>query len=294
MLKGKEQGLAPTGRAFFRLPTSDNGPAQTTASDLIETLQAMRNEAQARHLSRFFKTGKGQYGEGDRFLGLRVPQTRAVTKEAKGLLTADELALLLQSPWHEARLCALLLLVEEMGAALPRREADTEERAARRQAVAAFYLHHARRANNWDLVDLSAPGVLGQWLLCPLPGGGMPDRSVLDRLAASDNLWEQRIAIVSTLALIRAGEFGDTLRIARLLLRHPHDLIHKAVGWMLREVGKRDLEVLRRFLREHAPEMPRTSLRYAIERMEEGERMNWLKGSPGSPSRQGEEAASHV
>lgn len=249
----------------------------TKANDILEILLAMQDEGQARHLSRFFKTGKGEYGEGDRFLGLRVPQVRAVVKEARGNTPLAEVEELLRSPWHEVRLCGFLLLVEEMKTALPKRGQDTEEQALRRLAVADFYLRHARLANNWDLVDSSAPGVLGLWLLHPLPGGGLPDRTVLDRLAASANLWEQRIAIVSTLALIRVAEFGDTLRIARLLLPHPHDLIHKAVGWMLREVGKRDLVTLRRFLAEEVGHMPRTALRYAIERMGEEEWQRWMK-----------------
>lgn len=249
-----------------------------SAADIIATLEAMGNDAQRQVLLRFFKTGAGQYGAGDEFLGLRVPQTRRVVREARLRVALPSIELLLASRWHEVRLCGLLLLVEEMSAALPRPSgrADAEQLARRRQEIAGFYLAHARSANNWDLVDLSASPVLGAWLLHPLAGGAMPDRGVLDRLAGSDCLWEQRIAIVATHALIRAGEHADTLRIATLLLSHPHDLIHKAVGWMLREVGKRDVGLLRDYLRRHRHAMARTTLRYAIERLAPDERREWL------------------
>ena len=247
----------------------------TTAHDILETLTSLRDEKQRQVLCRFFKTGPGAYGEGDEFLGLRVPQTRAVVREARHTVSLAEIDRLLASPWHEARLCALLLLVDEMQAALPtkRRPGD----AARRHELAQFYLAHAHQANNWDLVDLSAPGILGQYLLHPTPEGALPDRHLLDHLAQCPNLWQQRIAIVSTLALIRSGQYQDTLRIATRLLSHPHDLIHKAVGWMLREVGKRDLDLLRTYLAAHLRQMHRTTLRYAIERMTPIERQQWME-----------------
>ncbi|MDE6393798.1 MAG: DNA alkylation repair protein [Duncaniella sp.] len=248
----------------------------TTADDILDTLRSMENEEQRLVLTRFFKCGKGQYGEGDRFLGLKVPQTRAVVREARLDVPLDQIERLLYSPWHEARLCGLLLLVEEMKCATPRRRESPTLHAGRRAELAQFYLRHARRANNWDLVDLSCEYVLGVYLLQPCADGSMPSRDILDRLAASDNLWEQRIAIVSTFTLIRAGQFDDTLRIARKLLNHPHDLIHKAVGWMLREVGKRDIAVLRDFLSAHHKVMPRTTLRYAIEKMDAPERARWM------------------
>ncbi|MGM9694456.1 MAG: DNA alkylation repair protein [Alloprevotella sp.] len=251
--------------------------SSVTAADILETLESMRDERQRRILMRFFKTGVGDYGEGDEFLGLRVPQTRLVVREARLKVSLEEIEKLLASVWHEARLCGLLLLVEEMKAALPSSRRDAEETARRREEIVRFYLSHARAANNWDLVDLSAPKILGQWLLTPAPGGLRPDRGVLDRLAASNNLWEQRIAIVSTWKIIRDGDFGDTLRLAEKLLEHPHDLMHKAVGWMLREVGKKSLPVLREFLETHSARMHRTSLRYAIERMSEAERRYWLE-----------------
>lgn len=248
----------------------------TTAKDITETMLGMRNEAQSRILMRFFKTGKGEYGEGDKFLGIKVPAVRAVAREAYGEVVLEEVEKLLRSPWHEVRLCGFLLLVEEMRRALPTRR-NVHGNAARRTEIARFYIAHAPCADNWDLVDLSCGGIVGTWLLFPDETGGMPSRKVLDRLAESRNLWEQRIAVVSTSALIRAGQYDDTLRMASKLLNHPHDLIHKAVGWMLREVGKKDICVLRSYLEAHCHEMARTTLRYAIERMDAGERREWLE-----------------
>lgn len=246
------------------------------ADDIVEALRLYADDEQRRVLMRFFKTAPGQYGEGDVFLGVRVPQTRGVVREARRQVSMAEMERLLYSPLHEARLAALLLIVEEMKAALPRRRDDPSAGADRREELVRFYLRHARRANNWDLVDLSCEYVLGTYLLHVGADRRMPDRRVLDRLAASDNLWEQRIAIVSTLELIRAGQFDDTLRIATLLLDHPHDLIHKAVGWALREVGKRDKDTLLAYLEANYARMARTTLRYAIEKFPAGERREWL------------------
>ena len=257
----------------------------TTANEITERMLGMHNEAQRQILARFFKTGQGEYGEGDKFIGMKVPQTRAIVKEARCDVPLEEIEKLLYSEWHEVRLCALLLLVEEMKAALPKRTrkktaADNDglgtQLAERRDEIARFYLRHARQANNWDLVDLSCGYIIGEWLLHPSADGNLPSRDILDRLAASDNLWEQRIAIVSTSMLIRNRQYGDTLRIAQKLINHPHDLIHKAVGWMLREVGKRDIDMLRSFLAVHHGKMPRTALRYAIERMSKDERDYWM------------------
>lgn len=256
-----------------------------TAQDIVMALLSMADEKQRQQLQRFFKTGKGQYGEGDQFMGLKVPQTRMVVKHVRRQVALTEIEKLLYSPWHEARLCGLLLLVEEMNAVRPKSalkyqseslQQENALRAARREQIATFYIQHARRANNWDLVDLSCNYIVGQWLLYPSPDGTMPDRKVLDELSASDNLWLQRIAIVSTLLLIRNNQFDDTLRIATRLLSHKHDLIHKAVGWMLREVGKRNLALLRSYLTTHHAVMSRTTLRYAIEKMNEDERQYWL------------------
>lgn len=249
----------------------------TSAEDIIATIESMRNERQAANLMRFFKTGKGEYGEGDRFLGLKVPQTRAVVKEARRDVALTEIEKLLYSQWHEVRLAGFLLLVEEMKAALPSGRGDSEARARRRDEIAEFYLRHARQANNWDLVDMSCPKILGEWLIHRSADGSMPDRTILDRLIESDNLWEQRIGIVTTWRLIRERQTGDTLRLAPKLLSYPHDLIHKATGWMLREVGKIDMEALDDFLERYCTAMPRTALRYAIEKKSEAERQYWLR-----------------
>ena len=237
------------------------------AQDILDTLYSMGDARQRDNLMRFFKTGKGEYGEGDQFLGIRVPEVRTVVKEARLCVDFREIEVLLASPWHEARLCGFLLLVEEMRAAMPKARQSPETGAERREEIARFYLKHAQRANNWDLVDLSCPKILGKWLLLPGPDGSLPDRQVLYDLAASPCLWEQRIAMVTCWMIIRADEYEDTLRLATLLLPHPHDLIHKAVGWMLREVGKRDMGVLKGYLAEHAPYMHRTTLRYATEKI---------------------------
>lgn len=248
-----------------------------TAEELIHELESLRNERQAAHLMRFFKTGKGDYGEGDCFLGLKVPETRLIVREARCQVALSEIEKLLYSRWHEVRLCGFLLLVEEMKAALPKRRESTTSKADRREEIAHFFLRHACQANNWDLVDLSCPKILGEWLLYPSATGELPDTGILDRLAASTNLWEQRIGIVTTLRLIQDGRFADTIRISEMLLTHRHDLIHKATGWMLRELGKRDMSMLTDFLERHYAEMPRTALRYAIEKMNEQERKYWLQ-----------------
>lgn len=240
----------------------------TTASEITALLEQQADEAQRRILMRFFKTGKGQYGEGDCFLGLKVPVTRQVVKAAKGDVPLSEIKLLLYSKWHEVRLCGFLLLVAEMKKALPRLKSDSADR---RDEIAAFYLRHARQANNWDLVDMSCRDIIGEWILHSEGNG-----HILDRLADSDNLWEQRIAVVSTWTLIKYGRFDEIFRISARLMSHPHDLIHKAIGWMLREVGKKDRDALRRYLDEYCARMPRTALRYAIERFEPDERRYWL------------------
>ena len=226
---------------------------------IIAELSALGGEEKARHLARFFKTGKGQYGEGDRFLGLPVPLTRGVAKSHKA---ADMPAVgaLLQSEWHEARLCALLILVEKM------KKADADGAAE----IFNFYLANTQHINNWDLVDLSAPHIVGKHLMDK-------PRGILYELAASPLLWDNRIAIVSTFAFIKAGDLDDTFRLALLLTGHAHDLIHKAAGWMLREAGKRDAARLRAFVHEHVRRMPRTMLRYAIEKFPEDERRAMLR-----------------
>ncbi|MBI4181733.1 MAG: DNA alkylation repair protein [Candidatus Aenigmarchaeota archaeon] len=226
--------------------------------------RALRKEAspeKARILQRFFRTGPGQYGEGDVFLGVMVPETRAIAKRFPDL-PLPALAALLQSPLHEVRLAALLVLGDQFSRAPERK----------RGQLTRFYLQHRARVNNWDLVDLSAPAILGRWLV-----EHPQQQDTLDRLACSPRLWDRRIAIVATLALIRAGRHEPTLRLCRLLLRDRQDLVHKACGWMLREVGKRDLQALRGFLDQEAGRMPRTMLRYAIERLPEQERRRHLR-----------------
>ena len=248
-----------------------------SAKDIISTLLSMGDEWQRENLMRFFKTGKGQYGEGDKFIGIKVPHIRIVVKEARLGVPLKEIGILLKSEWHEVRLCGFLLLVEEMKAALPKARQVPTVNAERREEIARFYLRHARRANNWDLVDMSCPKILGKWLLYPKADGSMPDRNILYRLAASSNLWEQRIAMVTCWMLIRYNQYDDALRLATILLPHPHDLIHKAVGWMLREVGKRDIDILEIYLDKHAKEMHRTTLRYAIEKMNEAKRRHYMQ-----------------
>lgn len=230
------------------------------SSSALRALRQLTDPAKAAFFPRFFKTGKGEYGEGDRFLGITVPQVRAVAKMYAELPLSD-VAQLLQSPYHEARLLALLILV---------RQYESAEHERTKKGIVDFYLRHKDRVNNWDLVDVSAYKILGEFLLTR-------DRSVLLRLAKSFDLWSQRIAIVATFSFIREGQFDDTLKLAEIFLTHTHDLMHKATGWMLREVGKRDLIVLRTFLDQYAARMPRTMLRYAIEKMTVSERKKYLR-----------------
>lgn len=226
---------------------------------------------------RFFKTAKGQYGEGDEFLGLKVPQTRAVVKDVAADTSLSEVPELLQSRWHEVRLCGLLILVDKFEKAAAKRLINDPQAICTRDEIVQLYLRYADRANNWDLVDLSAPKIIGHWLLLPSAmGDAAYKQHVLDDLAASRCLWRQRISIVCTWKTTQQGDLSWCWRYAEKHLHHPHDLMHKAVGWMLREMGKRDMNTLRRFLRQHAPQMPRTALRYAIERMPEAERQAWM------------------
>jgi len=236
------------------------GEAPTLAAIRAE-LQELGDPVRATHSLRFFKTGPGEYGEGDKFLGLTVPVMRTLVRKYRAL--ADDAALeLLASPWHEERLVALLLLVDGYK--------HGDER--RRQKIHRAYLANARWINNWDLVDSSAEHVVGPHL-------DAGDISLLEQLARSKNIWERRIAIVSTFHFIKRNEFRPTLRIATILLGDSHDLIHKAVGWMLREVGKRDRKTLDAFLKRHYRQLPRTMLRYAIERHPERTRKRYLAGS---------------
>ena len=240
-------------------------------------MESLQNEEQRRILMGFFKTGPGEYGEGDDFLGLKVPQTREVVKAVAKDITLDEIPTLLMSKWHEVRLCGLLILVAKFEKLATKRLENDEKAIRGRDEILTMYLKYAEQANNWDLVDLSAPKILGASLLSPQKGEDWK-RRVLDELAASDCLWKQRMSIVCTWKTSQMGDPSWCLRYAEIHLHHPHDLMHKAVGWMLREMGKQcSMDLLRDFLRQHAHEMPRTMLRYAIEKMSEQERKEWMK-----------------
>ena len=296
-----------------------------TAKEIIAYMESLQDEEQRRVLMGFFKTGPGEYGEGDEFLGLKVPQTREIVKNVWKDFPLDEVPELLMSKWHEVRLCGLLILVAKFEKLTKRTAArtplkctevarmartplkctevarmarkpldctgmeremplgDTEEAIRGRDEILTMYLQYAEQANNWDLVDLSAPKILGASLLSPQKGGSADTDferkcQLLDELAQSDNLWKQRMSIVCTWKTSQMGDPSWCLRYAEIHLHHPHDLMHKAVGWMLREMGKRcSMDLLREFLRQHAHEMPRTMLRYAIEKMSEKERQYWMK-----------------
>lgn len=249
-----------------------------TARELISYMESLQDEKQRQGLMRFFKTGKGEYGEGDEFLGLKVPQTREVVKSVVQGFPLNEIPLLLQNRWHEVRLCGLLILVAKFEKLATKRLDDDEAATIGRDEILLMYLKYAEQANNWDLVDLSVPKILGHWLLLPSHLGDRDYKiRVLDELAQSDNLWKQRMSIVCTWKTSQMGDPSWCLRYAEIHLHHPHDLMHKAVGWMLREMGKRcSMDLLRGFLGQHAHEMPRTALRYAIEKMSEQERIYWM------------------
>lgn len=231
----------------------------TISEQIIAALQTSGNPEKAVHLSHFFKTGKGQYGEGDLFMGVTVPEQRIIAKKYNqaGFPVLKEL---IASPWHEVRLTGLLILVNQF-------EKNKDEYF--RKSCVDFYLTQTAYINNWDLVDLTCYKLLGVWLVDK-------DRQLLYRLATSSNMWEQRIAIVTCMHFVRQGDFRDCLAIADLLLQHTHDLIHKAVGWLLRETGKKDRQVLTDFLCTRYRQMPRTMLRYAIEHFPEEERRKYL------------------
>ena len=242
-------------------------------------MESLRNEKQREVLMGFFKTGEGEYGEGDEFLGLKVPQTREVVKEVWKGFPLSEVPELLINKWHEVRLCGLLILVAKFEQLATKRLENDEAAIKGRDEILKMYLQYANQANNWDLVDLSVPKILGRWLLLPTHLGDKNYKlKVVDELADSDNLWRQRMSMVCSWQTSQAGNPSWCLRYAEKHLHHPHDLMHKAVGWMLREMGKRvSMELLREFLRQHAQEMPRTTLRYAIEKMSEAERKEWMK-----------------
>lgn len=225
----------------------------------MDELNQLEDPTQAEFATRFFKTGKGDYGEGDIFIGLRVPVVRRVAKSFKSLSTS-EIEKLLQSPIHEHRLCALVIMTEQAKKA----------NQAQKQALYDLYLKRTDCINNWDLVDVSCRQIVGGYLLDK-------PRVILYKLAQSKDLWERRISIVSTWEFIRRSDLDDTFKISELLLRDRHDLIHKAVGWMLREAGKKDESMLKEFLDMHASYMPRTMLRYAIEHLSPPDKQYYMR-----------------
>lgn len=229
-------------------------------SQIKKELRAVADSAKSEILSRFFKTGKGEYGEGDKFLGVVVPEQRAIAKRHKDL-SLIEIEKLLYSKYHEERLTALLILTYQFPSA------DKEAQ----KKIYDFYIKHSKQINNWDLVDVTASNIVGVWLFDK-------DRKILFNFAKLDNLWQRRIAIISTFYFIRRGDCNDTLKLAKILLTDKHDLIHKAVGWMLREVGKNcGTKILTDFLDEYKNKMPRTMLRYTIEKLPSDWRIKYLK-----------------
>jgi 3-methyladenine DNA glycosylase AlkD len=234
----------------------------TTPRQILKRLHDLGDEAVAAQSRRFFKTGKGQYGEGDRFLGIRVPVLRKWVREYRAISLEDTLVLL-RSPFHEARQLALLILVAKYA---------TAGSAAEQRGIYQSYLRHRQFINNWDLVDCSAEHVVGAYLY-------PRNRKPLYRLASARSLWDRRIAVLSTFHFVKRGDFTETCAIAEMLLADREDLIHKAAGWMLREVGKRDLEAEEAFLLTHYRRMPRTMLRYAIEKFPQEKRLAYLRGS---------------
>ena len=226
---------------------------------ITNKLQALSDAEKREIFPKFFKAGKGEYGEGDRFLGVTVPNIRAIAKLHKDI-SIEEIRELIQSEWHEVRLCALIIMVEK----------SKKKDEALRKELFNLYLSQTKRINNWDLVDLSCRFIIGEYLLDK-------SRDILYQLAQSPLLWDNRIAIVSTYAFIRKGQLEDTYALSDLMIHHPHDLMHKAIGWMLREAGKRDSNRLYDYVMNHRADMPRTMLRYAIEKFSPKERSMLMK-----------------
>lgn len=279
----------------------------TNAQEIITYMESLRNDQQREILMRFFKTGPGEYGYGDEFLGLKVPQTREVVKNVSQDFPLSEVPTLLMNRWHEVRLCGFLILVVKFEKMATKRLENNTEAIKKRDEILTMYLQHAEQANNWDLVDLSVHKILGHWLLLPTflgaPLSSPQEREdsfhkayklqLLDELATSPCLWKQRMSMVCTWKTSQMGDPSWCLRYAEIHLHHLHGLMNKArlshaereqarlmsmaVGWMLREMGKRvSMDLLRAFLHQHVHEMPRTMLRYAIEKMPESERKEWM------------------
>ena len=231
---------------------------ESTYTDAKNALLALAQPERVQLTARFFKTGPGQYGEGDQFMGLSMPQQHTVAKQYMKL-SLNETEQLVRDPFHECRMVGLLIWVGQY------RKAG----AAQQEVIRERYVANRHYINNWDLVDVTCPHILGKYAV-------KGDRSIFYELAREENLWSQRIAIVSTYTLIKLDQFADTFAIAELLLPHKHDLIHKAIGWMLREVGKRNTDALEEFLHDHIRQLPRTTLRYAIERFDPARRRYYL------------------
>ncbi len=238
---------------------------------LLEEFEQKKNPSKAKILSGFFKTGKGEYGEGDIFLGLTVPQQRELAKKYVDLSLVD-IQKLVDSKIHEYRLTGLIILTYQYEK-ISKEKIDEKEREKKKRIIFDFYLLNTKNINNWDLVDLSSHEIIGQYLL----NKNKEERKVLYKLVKSNHLWEKRIAMISTYAFIRNNDFKDTLAISEILLHDKHDLIHKAVGWMLREMGKRDEKTLKLFLDKHYKSMPRTALRYSLERLSEKDKKNYME-----------------
>ena len=231
------------------------------AKEVINALKTLATEERRKVNEWFFKTGKGEYGYGDIFLGVTAPDIRRIAKKFSQEISLQELTELIRSPIHEVRLCALIILVNKY------KKENSDK-------IYQYYMDHLTAINNWDLVDSSAPYIVGDYLY------KHPEKSkILIDFSHSENLWVRRISIVSTFTFIKNNEFNTTLKIAKLLLNDNHDLIHKALGWMLREIYKRDERIIKRFLRQNYAQIPRTTLRYAIERMDKEERLLYLKGN---------------
>ncbi|HRX64229.1 MAG TPA: DNA alkylation repair protein [Candidatus Absconditabacterales bacterium] len=229
-------------------------------SQIKKELLALQNSEKAGILQGFFKTGKGEYGEGDVFLGITMPQQRQVVKKYFKEISFDDIQKLLESKYHEFRMSGLLCLVYKY---------EFEKDETREKNIFDFYVKNLEYVNNWDLVDVTCPKIIGDYLLDK-------EKDILYNFAKSENMWIQRVAIVSTWTLIKNGQLKDTIKLAEILLDHEHDLIHKAVGWMLRELGKKDKCLLEKFLEKNVKLMPRTMLRYSIERFGDQERKFWL------------------
>lgn len=239
----------------------------TIHKEIISDLQKLANKEKAIQLSRYFKTGPGEYGEGDIFWGITVPAQRIIVKQFSGKVNLDTVQLLLDSPIHESRLTGVLLLQDSFTRSLKNQKPSNLD--SRPEDWVKLYLNNTHRINNWDLVDTSAPGVLGKWL-------EDKDRSILYQLAKTDSLWENRIAMIATLHFIRQKETEDVLKLSELFLTHSHDLMHKATGWMLREAWKRNQTPIEKFLYQFKSTMPRTMLRYAIEKMPASQRQIFM------------------